>query len=73
MLVQLQGLLFEEGGGEKNGKVVGILTGIEGKFGSEVAAGSGGRESCGAFGMVGIEGRDGCGSDGMVGKGGTFP
>ena len=54
-----------EGGGERKGMVVGI----EGKLGSEVA-GSGGRVS---FGMVGMVGRDGCGRDGIVGKGGTLP
>lgn len=62
-----------EGGGEKNGKVIGILVGIEGKFGSEVD-GSGGKVNCGRVGMVGREGRVGCGRDGkVVGKGGTFP
>ena len=56
---------MEEGGGEKKGKE-GIVVGIVGKFGSEVAA-SGGRVTCGTVGMLG---RDGCGRDGIVGKGG---
>lgn len=59
-----------EGGGEKKG-MEGKVVGMVGRFGSEVAAGSGGSVSCGMVGMLGIEG---CGRDGIVvGKGGTFP
>ena len=59
----------------------GIVVGIEGMLGSEVA-GNGGRFICGTVGMVGMLGSggkvslgsdDGCGSDGIVGNGGTLP
>jgi len=49
----IQGVVAE-GGGERKGKE-GIVVGIEGRLGSEVA-GSGGRVSCGTVGMVGRDG-----------------
>lgn len=61
-----------EGGGERKGmegKVVGMVIGIEGKFGSEVV-GNGGRVPCGKVGiLVGREGKDGI----VLGRGGTLP
>jgi len=61
-----QGVVVDEGGGEKNGK--------EGRFGNEVVGGIGGSDDM--VGMVGSGGSVvGCGSVGIEGKDGigTFP
>ena len=77
--MSLQGLVVE-GGGARNG-MEGIVVGIEGMVGSEVAAGRGGRvilgiDSPGAVGRLagsggkapglGRDGKVGCGKDGTL-------
>ncbi len=52
------------------------MVGIEGRLGSEVAAGNGGMLRDGSVGLVGMLGSGGIvslGTEGMVGNGGTLP